>query len=52
MLTDNEGTTVLIAAAGYGRNHPYTAATEEGALEAAQMALDLGNDNPGEEQTG
>ena len=44
MLTDNEGTTVLIAAAGYGRNHPYTAATEEGALEAAQMALDLGND--------
>ena len=44
MLTDNESTTVLIAAAGYGRNHPYTAATEEGALEAAQMALDLGND--------
>ena len=44
LLTDNEGTTALIAAAGYGRNHPYTAATEEGALEAAQMVLDLGND--------
>ena len=44
LLADNEGTTALIAAAGYGRRHPYTAATEEGALEAAQMALDLGND--------
>ena len=43
-LADNEQTTPLIAAAGYGRVPVYSMATEEGALEAAQLALELGND--------
>ncbi len=45
MLTNDEGTTPLIAAAGLGTRSPgEDAGTEAEVLEAVQAALDLGND--------
>jgi ankyrin repeat protein len=44
LLHDNKKTTPLMVAAGYGRNHPFNGTTEDGALEAAKLALEKGND--------
>ena len=43
-LQTNDKTTPLMAAAGYGRRLPHDATTEAGALEAAELALEKGND--------
>ena len=45
-LTTNDKVTPLMAAAGYGRGEspPHNSTTEEAALEAAELALETGND--------
>lgn len=42
-ITGNDGTTPLMAAAGVGRTEGQTMVTEESALEAVTLALELGN---------
>ena len=43
-LTTKEGTTALMAAAGVGRRAVESSVTETSAIEAARVALELGND--------